>query len=464
VQQPLDIHQLNGKRACVMGLGSFGGGVAAANFLHGNGAHVTVSDQKTEAELSASCEQLHPEIETRLGGHDWSHFEDADTVVLNPAIPPRNEFLRRLQTTDKWLTSEIELFCQLNRGQVIAVTGSNGKSTTTTFIHSLLESAGVTTWLGGNIGVSLLDKVDRIGTEDWVVLELSSFQLHGLSRINFRPDIAVVTNLAPNHIDWHETESHYFSSKRAILAAQTDRDWRVLNGTDARLSKWTAKSQLLEFGAATADRFVSFADGRLTLKIDAESEAVDMELPQQFYGEHNQLNLQAAVGAVRLCGVSLEAIQSSVSRLKPLEFRLQPVGEVDGVLFVNDAKATTPESAIAALKAMDRPTILLAGGSDKGVDLTEFARAICEHTRAAALMGQVANCLQTSIDLKDPTFSTAQPKSFREAFRWAVDQAQSGDVVLLSAGCASFGWFENYTDRGHQFSSLVNDLATSRHY
>jgi UDP-N-acetylmuramoylalanine--D-glutamate ligase len=224
-----EISQFAGVEASVMGLGSFGGGIAAANFLASHGARVLVSDQKTESDLAASIQRLDPSVDLRLGGHEWSHFENAELVVLNPAVPPHNEFVQRFLESDKRLTSEIELFCQLNLGKVIAVTGSNGKSTTTSFIHSMLKSAGVKCWLGGNIGVSLLEHVGEIEPTDWVVLELSSFQLHSLRRIDFRPDIAVVTNLAANHLDWHETESHYFGSKQAIVDSQTTSDSCVLN-------------------------------------------------------------------------------------------------------------------------------------------------------------------------------------------------------------------------------------------
>lgn len=442
-----------------MGLGSFGGGIAAANFLARHGASVLVSDQKSATELAASVEQLDPRVELCLGGHDWSHFEDADLVVLNPAVPLRNEFVQRLLTTGHWLTSEIELFCQLNRGKVVAVTGSNGKSTTTSFIYSMLQSAGTKSWLGGNIGLSLLDSLAAITTDDWVVLELSSFQLHGLQRIGFRPDIAVVTNLAANHLDWHETESHYFESKRAIVDQQTPQDWCVLNARDERLAGWRPASQIVSFGKPLGSNFVELDDGRLTLKIADDSQSFAVELDDRFPGEHNRLNLQAAIAGAHLVGLSAAQIQASIADLQPLEFRLERVAEINGVLFINDGKSTTPESAIAALYALDRPIVLLAGGSDKGVDLSEFTRAIAARTKAAALMGTVANQLAVGISRFSSSLPMVQLDSFAESFRWAVEQARPGDVVLLSAGCASFGWFANYKDRGRQFSQLVLELA-----
>lgn len=460
------IDDLAGKRACVMGLGSFGGGVSAANFLARHGVQVLVSEQKPAAELTGSLQQLDAGIESSCGGHAWSHFEHADIVVINPAIPPRNEILQRLQSTNKWLTSEIEMFCQWNRGRVIAVTGSNGKSTTTSFIHSLLQSAEISTWLGGNIGISLLDKLDQIAADDWVVLELSSFQLHSLKRSGFRPDIAVLTNLDANHIDWHESESHYFSSKRAIVDSQTEHDWCVINQTDERLAQWSVPSQRVEYGSSTGSRFVCFeADSigqRLTMQINGSYDEFDVAIPSQFLGEHNQLNLQAAIAAVSICGLKQAAIQKAVTELRPLEYRLEVVAEIAGVLFVNDAKSTTPESAIAALKSMDRPIVLLAGGSDKGVDLTTFAHEIAERVKSVAVMGQVASQLETLINQQRSDLPIARLDSFRASCEWAVSQAQPGDVVLLSAGCASFGWFNNYQDRGQQFALFIEHLASPR--
>jgi UDP-N-acetylmuramoylalanine--D-glutamate ligase len=463
------VDELSGKRATVMGLGSFGGGIAAANYLAVHGAAVTVSDQKNEAELAASIQRLDSRIELCLGGHDWSHFEDADIVVLNPAIAPRNEYIQRLDATEKWLTSEIELFCQLNPGRVIAVTGSNGKSTTTSFIYSMLQSAGVSSWLGGNIGVSLLDQVHEIQSTDWVVLELSSFQLHGLRRIGFRPDIAVITNLAPNHLDWHETESHYFASKYAIVENQTSSDSCVVNGTDSRLVDWRPNSRVSTFGAPVGDHVVML-NSRVTIHVDNVCESFETQFGDRFPGNHNRLNLQAAIAAVTSAGLSTEQIQSSIHQLSSLEFRLQREAEVNGILFVNDAKSTTPESAIAALNAFDRPIVLLAGGSDKGVNLDEFATAIVQKTKAVAVMGAVADQLaaaietHASINVQETGGTThapllAQLDSFEASFLWAVEHAQPGDVVLLSAGCASFGWFANYRDRGEQFARLVAEFC-----
>ena len=224
-----------GRRVTVLGLGSFGGGAAAVRFLNERGARVRVSDQRTDEQLAGTLIELDDlsDVEYALGGHEWSHFADADLVLVNPAVPPNHTKLEQIREAGIPQSSEMNLFWQLNCGRVIAVTGSNGKSTTTALIHSLIDQTGQRCWLGGNIGRSLLPDVDRIREDDWVVLELSSFQLHQLDAIRARPDIAVVTNFTPNHLDWHGSLEHYRQSKQAILRWQESDDWCVLNDLDA---------------------------------------------------------------------------------------------------------------------------------------------------------------------------------------------------------------------------------------
>jgi len=218
-----------GKRVTVLGLGRFGGGIGAVRFLASCGAEVTVTDLKTEAELADSILQIAdcPEIKFRLGEHCDSDFATADLIVVSPAVPPTNGFLQIAQENGVPITTEISLFWQRNRGKVIAVTGSVGKSTTTSLIHSIVQAAGLTCWLGGNIGKSLLSMVEEIQPSDYVILELSSFQLFDLDRISAAPDVAVVTNFSPNHLDWHGSIENYRHAKQTILRRQSEKGIRL---------------------------------------------------------------------------------------------------------------------------------------------------------------------------------------------------------------------------------------------
>jgi len=491
----LAVTDYRNRRVTVMGLGAFGGGEGVVRFLASRGARVTVTDLKTDSELGetlariANCriEALH------LGGHREDDFREADLVVVNPAVPRANPFLTVAREAGVPLTSEMNLFIEHNPGPVLAVTGSIGKSTTTALAERMLAAGGLRTWLGGNIGRSLLPVVDQIAPDDWVVLELSSFQLADLDRLQFRPEVAVVTNLRPNHLDWHASLDEYREAKQTILRWQRADDVAVLNRDDPDVSTWNVRGRRVWFGSdagvagvgpkgnpgtpptstdvlSTIDgAFVGVNSGRLRFRLALGHIAFEIDLREVFNlpGEHHALNAAAAAAAAVAVGVSEVAVRKALAEFEGLPHRLQFVGEFQGRRFYDDSKATTPEAAIAALEAFDEPVVLLAGGYDKQVDLTEFGRRIAERTKAVALMGQTAEILAESIKHCTTRFAatrqgrawaSSQAKrcaSFDAAVAWAIDQSEPGDVVLLSPGCASFGWFQNYVERGRAFAGAV---------
>ncbi|MDA1164854.1 MAG: UDP-N-acetylmuramoyl-L-alanine--D-glutamate ligase [Planctomycetota bacterium] len=462
-----------GRNVTVMGLGSFGGGTAAVRFLAERGARVLVSDQRPQAQLLDSVSELSdlPEVDWKLGAQDWSHFADADFVVVNPAVPPHHPIVRRLEDEGVRLTSEMNLFWQLNQGRVIAVTGSNGKSTTTALIHSMIQASGQRCWLGGNIGRSLLPHLNEIATDDWVVLELSSFQLHMLNRIQARPDIAVITNFAPNHLDWHGTLDEYRVAKQSILRWQTADDWCVTNGEDTDISEWphaaravrvfgsrnVAANEIQHSGEAWLDE-----SGLARIRINEISANIS-EFPIcdwcSLRGRHNVANALLSATAVRLAEVNLDGIRQGLQQFEALPHRLQFVGEVAGRKFFNDSISTTPESTIAAIDSFEEPVVLLAGGYDKKVDLRELAQRIAGRTKAVSLLGQTASALRDFISEDYPSLPLAVGNDLASAFEWAVGQSSSGDVILLSPGCASYDWFKSFVDRGEQFCQLVRNRA-----
>ncbi len=451
--------ELTDQRVTVMGLGSFGGGAAVVRYLCERGARVRVSDQRTEEQLAGTLAELNnvTGADYALGGHEWSHFADADLVLVNPAVPPNHPLLQRMHAADIPLSSEMNLFWQLNRGRVVAVTGSNGKSTTTALIHTLIDQSGQHCWLGGNIGRSLLPEVDRIRSDDWVVLELSSFQLHQLDAIRARPDIAVVTNFTPNHLDWHGSLEHYRQSKQAILRWQTSDGWCVLNALDSDVAAWTSNAQRILCGQPGPNSV--WLDGdQAVLKMPDARGSIDLNENLNLPGAHNRQNALQAMAAAILAGVSIDDVSQGLREFQPLPHRLQFVGEFQGRRFFNDSISTTPESTIAALKSFTEPVVILAGGYDKLIDLTPMARCVSTNAKAAVLMGQTAAVLEELIRSETPLHACRVAADFDAAFKQAVAYSAPGDVVLLSPGCASYDWFRSFVQRGERFAELAREL------
>ncbi|MBT4864213.1 MAG: UDP-N-acetylmuramoyl-L-alanine--D-glutamate ligase, partial [Planctomycetaceae bacterium] len=456
------------RRVTVMGLGRFGGGLGAVRFLAERGARVTVTDLATEAELVDVLSQLDGlNIDRfRLGEHVEDDFRDADLVVVNPAVPPENRFLDIARRAGVPLSCEMNLFWQFNRGKVVAVTGSNGKSTTTAMIHSILNAAGLRAWLGGNIGKSLLPEIDNIQPDDWCVLELSSFQLEELDRLKAAPDVAVVTNFSPNHLDRHKTLDAYRQAKQSILRWQSSEQVAILNGEDADVRQWPTCGQRWYFGGCDAEspsamRCIAAVGDNSCDTTHRRSENVS-EFPLREWltlpGEHNLQNATAAAAAALAVGVSIADVQTGLERYQALPHRLQFVAEVQGRKFYNDSLATTPESVTAALSAFDEPVVLLAGGYDKQVDLAPLAETIAIGAKAVALMGQTAEPLRELLAANATQPAMNCLRSFDEAFAWAVEHSSCGDVVLLSPGCASYDWFPNFAKRGERFVELVHEF------
>ena len=462
-------------RVTIMGLGRFGGGVAAARFLSAHGARVKITDERTKEQLSESVQLLSDCCieQFALGGHPADVFQHCDLLVVNPAVKPDHPAVVRALRQGVDVTTEIELFLRHNPARVIAVTGSNGKSTTTALVHHLLtccwQDRSRRVWLGGNIGVSLLDRLTEITASDWVVLELSSFQLELLRRKRFRPDIAVITNFTANHLDWHGTVEAYRNAKQGILDAQLRNDAAIIPDdiettprVDDGTSGWRIRSRCYRFGVDDQCEDGAFLqDGVLALRdsqpggVVAE-DAVRLAVPFQLPGRHNQLNIAAACCAAWLAGADANVFSHSLQSFRPLPHRLQLIAERHGRRFYNDSIATTPESAIQALRVFHGRVVLLAGGYDKQQDLSEFAREISDRTTAVVLMGQTADTLQALLTgcAKGAGPAVQIGRDFSDAFARAVALSQPGDIVLLSPGCASFGWFRDYRDRGDQFIAL----------
>ncbi|MDD5063873.1 MAG: UDP-N-acetylmuramoyl-L-alanine--D-glutamate ligase [Phycisphaerae bacterium] len=440
-----------GKDVLVMGLGRFGGGVDAAKFAAEAGAKVTVTDLASEEELSSSIKQLEefPDIEYHLGSHDPADFKQADVIIANPAVPPDNKFLEFARGHNKFITSQINIFFELCPAPIIGITGANGKSTTAALIAYLLKSASnYNVWLSGNIGNEpLLTITDQIKPGDLVVLELSSFQIEQLAQIPKAPNVALLTNLTPNHLDRYGTFANYCAAKENIFKFQkldSPPAVSIFNAEDEIAAKWFEKYRR--------------DAGRICVKFSADDVSKEIRDSFPLPGRANLSNLAAALCIARHFGVEDRKIIKELPKFKGLPHRLEFAAEINGVKWYNDSKATTPESAITAIEAFDQPVIIIAGGYDKHIPFDEFGQKIAKKAKAAILLGQTAPKIADVI--------TACPKtkikieivdSLPKAVELAKQLAANGDVVLLSPACASYDMFGNYEQRGNEFCKLVRE-------
>lgn len=454
----MDDNFLSGKTVLVMGLGRFGGGVDAARFAASKGARVVVTDLAEIDKLQNSISQLseYPGIEYHLGSHREDDFATADIIIANPAVPPQNNFLKIAKDNDKTVTSQIGTFFRLCPARIIGITGSNGKSTTTALAAHILRGARGRTygkvWLSGNIGNEpLLMLLDQIKPNDLVVLELSSFQIEQLAAEHETPQVALLTNLLPNHLDRYGTFEKYCAAKQLLFANQktgkNEAAVSVFNRRDDIAVRWYEEykkdphRKCLTFGADDVSQAVR---ARFTLP-----------------GECNLSNLAGAMTIAKLFGVDEQAVLNCLSNFKVLPHRLEFIAEHNGVRWFNDSKATTPQAAIAAVEAFEEPVVLIAGGYDKKLAFDRLGKTIAARARAAILFGATAGKIKAAIETAPATrkVTTRICGSLTDAVATANKTARQGDVVLLSPACASYDMFDNYEQRGREFARLVRQLT-----
>ena len=454
----MDIGSFDGKSVLVMGLGKFGGGVDSALFAAKAGAKVVVTDMADEEALKDALEKLAPyDITYHLGNHfgdDFDDSSDTDIVIVNPAVRPDNKFVQLAENAGKMVTSQIELFFELCPAKIVGITGANGKSTTTAITAHILEGAvrpARKVWLSGNIGNRpLLEIVEQIGSEDIVVLEISSFQAEQLGRSKKAPHISVITNLTPNHLDRHGTFEEYCKAKEAIFKFQkTDGDdpaVSIFNGEDGVTGEWYKK--------------YSAESGRISHAYKASDVPCELAGVFRLVGDMNLSNLAGALAVADHFEIDKDALLEAVSTFKSLPNRLELVEEVDGVKWYDDSIATTPDSAIAALKAFSEPRIIIAGGYDKRVPFDELGRVIGKKAKAAILIGQTADAIAAAISEGGKTDVHVKiVGSMEEAVVRASLLGEAGDVVLMSPACASYDMFDNYKQRGEVFANAVRKLG-----
>jgi len=443
-----------GKRVLVVGLARTGEVVSL--FAAGYGATVTATDEKPESELAATAEKLRAAgVKLELGGHTPETFLDKDLIVLSPGVPANLPPLMHARAAGIPVWSEIELAWRFLRGKLVAITGSNGKTTTTALVAHILKTAGIQTLVGGNIGTPLLALVESSADSTVTVAEVSSFQLETIEA--FRPEIGVLLNLTPDHLDRHASFEEYATAKMRLFENQLDRDAAVLNADDPEVTKrMPSKGQIFWFSRQKRVAAGAFLrDGQIVFRHDGEEVTVGRRDEIPLRGEHNVENVLAACAAAYLAGAEPGAIASGVKSFRAVEHRLEFVAEIGGVEFFNDSKATNVDAALKAIEAFPGPLIVILGGKDKGSPYTPLIEPLRQRARMAILIGAAADRIAADLGEAVPYVHAG---TLDRAVQLAMSGAQPGDTVLLAPACSSFDQFENYEHRGRAFKELVHSL------
>ncbi len=448
--------ELKGKKVLVVGLGK--SGLAAALFLRRHGAQVTVSDVRSAEALAKDIPALLDEgIMVEAGGHGLLTFRRQDLIVVSPGVPLDTPELAQVRSFGLPVIGELELAARFLKGKTLAITGSNGKTTTTSLVGEILKEAGLPTLVGGNIGVPVVALIDESKDDTWSVLEVSSFQLESTEQ--FHPLIAVILNITPDHLDRHGTFENYALAKERIFAAQTPQDYVVLNAENVRAAAAAARSKAPVYwfslerevpqGAWVDEGFVVFRQSK-----DAATEKIISLHSISLRGEHNVENVLAAVCASRLAGAPTDAVCRAIEKFKAVEHRLEYVATLNGVEFYNDSKATNVDATAKAIAAFSTGIHLILGGKDKNSDYTQLCQLLRERVRAVYTIGSAAAKIESQLR---GVVSIHSCETLDRAVNAAASAAHPGEVVLLAPACSSFDQFESYEHRGRVFKELVNE-------
>jgi UDP-N-acetylmuramoylalanine--D-glutamate ligase len=446
--------ELRNKRVLVVGLARTG--LATALFCAARGAQVTATDTRTETDLSESIPPLRAAgVSLELGDHRRESVLNADLIIPSPGVPADTPLLQSARAKGVTIWSEIELASRFLRGRLIGITGSNGKTTTTSLIEHILRSAGFSTILAGNIGTPLISCVEKTSEKTITVVELSSFQLELIE--TFRPNISLFLNLTPDHLDRHHTFESYGAAKARIFENQTEADSAILNADDAGATPhaptkprvyWFSRKQRVAQGAFVKENEILFRNNR---REEAVLKLADIPLA----GAHNVENVLAAVAATRLAGAEPAAVAKGVRSFAGVEHRLEFVAEIAGVRYYNDSKATNVDATLKALDAFPGRILIILGGKDKGSDYTLLQTPLRDKAILALLIGAAADKIEKQIA---GSVAIERAGTIERAVETAAHAARPGDIVLLAPACASFDQFQNFEHRGRVFKELVHQL------
>ena len=446
--------ELAGKQVLVVGLARTG--IATALFCAERGARVTATEARPETEIAEAAAKLRAAgVTLELGGHRPETFVRQDLIVPSPGVPPTLPPLGAARAIGLPVWSEIELAWRFLRGRLICITGSNGKTTTTALIGHILETAGLPVQVAGNIGTPLISRVDLSSDAGFTVVEASSFQLESISA--FRPDIAVLLNVTPDHLDRYGSIEAYGKAKARMFENQTAEDAAIINAEDAVAPQYAPTGPRV-FWFSRLKRVASgcyLRDNEIVFRCDGVESVLLERGVIGLRGSHNIENVLAAAAAAKLAGVEPAAISEGVRTFAGVEHRIEYVATISGVDYFNDSKATNVDATLKALDAFPGNVLVILGGKDKGCDYRILRQALRGHARMALLIGSAAEKIEKQLEGVVPV---ERAETLARAVQAAAKRAQPGDTVLLAPACASFDQFESYEHRGRVFKQLVREL------
>ncbi len=443
-----------GKRIVVIGMGKTG--IATALFLGRQGAKVRVTDEKPFDQWSAEFERIAKEKWLEIGKYNADTLVDADMVIPSPGVPPYNDLLVAALKKKMPVISEVELAYRFLKTPLIAVTGTNGKTTTTTLLGEILKTSGKKVFVGGNIGAPLIGYAEGSQKDDFVVAEISSFQLQWVDK--FHPFIAMLLNMTSDHLNYHGSFAEYRCIKTRVFVRQGKTDIAILNASDPAQEgiEKNIRSKIVKFSSTKELKSGIFVkNNSIIFKKPGNGEEQYPLSMIKLPGLHNAENVMAAIVAARFCGCSPESIIAAVADFRGLPHRIEFAGEKNSVKFYDDSKGTNVGSVIRALDTFAQPVILLLGGRDKDGDFETLKRLLATKTKKVILFGEAQNRIASLIGESVPVIKKIK---LREAIETAYQNAEPDDIVLLSPGCASFDEFTDYKERGDFFKKVVRDL------
>jgi UDP-N-acetylmuramoylalanine--D-glutamate ligase len=454
--------ELSGKKVLVVGAGL--SGVSAARFLAARGATVALNDRKPLEEWADEARALKSEgIGLLPGDAPMWLLDQIQLVVLSPGVPTKSIPVRYAERAGAEVVGEVELAARFLRGRLVAITGTNGKTTTTTLVGELLKGAGLSARVGGNIGTPLTSLVGSSREDGWTVVEVSSYQLETIR--DFHPQVAIVLNLMPDHMDRYESLTDYAAAKHNVFRNQTAEDIAILNADDEIVSSWASglRAHITFFSTRRElEDGLFLRAGRELVSRTREGERVLMKRDEiRLRGLHNVENVLAALAAGLACGADPDSMRETVRNFEPVEHRLEFVAEIDGVEFYNDSKATNVDAAVKAFEAFADEAgkvVLILGGRGKNAPYAPLAPLAERKCRALVLIGEDADRIESELKSFAPA---VRAKDMADAVRLAREAARPGDIVLLAPACASFDMFENYAQRGRVFKREVGELRNA---
>jgi UDP-N-acetylmuramoylalanine--D-glutamate ligase len=450
---------LNNKRVLVVGLGK--SGVAAALFLKAKGARVTVSDTKRPDELKEEIPRLLDEgITVETGGHGERTFQNQDLIVVSPGVPLDAPPLVQARALGEKVIGEVELAAKFFPGSIVAITGSNGKTTTTALAGQVVANGGFPTVVGGNIGTPAISLVEQATEDTIAVLEVSSFQLETIE--TFRPHIAVVLNVTPDHLDRHHSFTAYTDAKARIFENQLASDFALLNADDPTCVAMASQTRAQVFWFSRKKEVNQGAyvqSGRILFRDSAGQREIMLVSEISLKGSHNVENVLAAVCVGILSSVEPRRISKAVREFRAVEHRLEHVASINGVEYYNDSKATNVDATIKALESFPANIHLILGGKDKGSDYSVLIDLLRQRVKRVYTIGAAAAKIEAQIK---GGAEIIHAETLENAIRYAADAAEPGDIVLLAPACASFDQFRNYEHRGKVFKEVVRSLAEAQ--